>query len=314
MALRGPYIIGLVLLALAGCAAKVVEEPEAVPVRPKSRPAAIAAPVAPSARSMAISQYYAGIQSDLLSRGLLRTDGGGADTPFDDRVLADNFIRIALYDEYVRDDQGFRQVETPGRLRRWTKPVRVGLVFGPSLSAQARAIERARVGSYLARLSRLTGHQIGLAPDHTNFNIFIVNEDERLGLGTAIQKAAPNLSASEVASVENLPRDTYCLVYASSNAASTYTGAFALIREEHPTLLSMACLHEEIAQGLGLQNDSPQARPSIFNDDDEFALLTGMDELMLRILYDPRLSPGMTEAEARPIVQTIATELMASAS
>ena len=35
-----------------------------------------------------------------------------------------------------------------------------------------------------------------------------------------------------------------------------------------------ACVHEEMAQGLGLGNDSETARPSIFNDDEEFALLT----------------------------------------
>ncbi|MEZ5685909.1 MAG: DUF2927 domain-containing protein, partial [Paracoccaceae bacterium] len=45
-----------------------------------------------------------------------------------------------------------------------------------------------------------------------------------------------------------------------------------------------------------------------------FALLTRHDELLLRMLYDPRLTPGMTEAEARPIVQTIAAELMGGES
>lgn len=57
-----------------------------------------------------------------------------------------------------------------------------------------------------------------------------------------------------------------------------------------------------------------RARPSIFNDDEEFSLLTRHDELLLRILYDPRLRPGITEAEARPIVTTIATELMGGES
>jgi hypothetical protein len=69
-------------------------------------------------------------------------------------------------------------------------------------------------------------------------------------------------------------------------------------------------VHEEIAQGLGLPNDSPAARPSIFNDDEEFALLTRHDELLLRILYDERLSPGMEPDEARPIVRRIAEELV----
>jgi len=61
---------------------------------------------------------------------------------------------------------------------------------------------------------------------------------------------------------------------------------------------------------MGLSNDSPDARPSIFNDDEEFALLTRHDELLLQILYDRRLRPGMTEAEAAPIVRRIAGELL----
>jgi len=32
--------------------------------------------------------------------------------------------------------------------------------------------------------------------------------------------------------------------------------------------------------------------------------------LLLRMLYDPRLRPGMTEAEAAPIIRRIAEELV----
>ena len=74
--------------------------------------------------------------------------------------------------------------------------------------------------------------------------------------------------------------------------------------------MRLSCIHEEIAQGLGLANDSPTARPSIFNDDEEFALLTTQDELMLKILYNPALRPGMTESEARPIVESLAARLL----
>jgi len=69
------------------------------------------------------------------------------------------------------------------------------------------------------------------------------------------------------------------------------------------------CFHEEIAQSLGLFNDHPQVRPSIFNDDDEFALLTTHDEYLLRILYDPRLTPGMRADEAMPLVGAIIEDL-----
>ena len=64
-----------------------------------------------------------------------------------------------------------------------------------------------------------------------------------------------------------------------------------------------------MAQALGLLNDGDDIRPSVFNDDEEFALLTRHDELLLRILYDVRLRPGMRPAEASPIVDRIITEL-----
>ena len=69
--------------------------------------------------------------------------------------------------------------------------------------------------------------------------------------------------------------------------------------------MQRACIEEELAQGLGLANDSPYARPSIFNDDDEFATLTSMDAVMLQILYNPRLLPGMTLDQARPFLYEI---------
>ena len=72
--------------------------------------------------------------------------------------------------------------------------------------------------------------------------------------------------------------------------------------------MRQSCVHEELAQGLGLADDSPQARPSIFNDDDEFALLTTHDEELLRLLYSPELVPGMTADQARPIIHRLLAE------
>ena len=63
---------------------------------------------------------------------------------------------------------------------------------------------------------------------------------------------------------------------------------------------------------MGLPNDSPEARPSLFNDSLEFALLTEHDAILLRMLYDPRLRPGMTAAEARPLLPAIAADAQAA--
>lgn len=298
--------------ALAGCGpARQAMAPPA-PVLPAPAPVPAPRPEIPqvSAESRALAAYYAKVQADLLARGMLRTDGGGADTPFTDTMLAEDFIRVALFDEYRRTPAGLVAQETASRLRRWDQPVRVALRFGDSVPPAQRATDTARIASYLARLSAITGHPIALADGGANFFIQVVNEDERRALGPLITATLPELTAPEVAGLINLPRSTYCVVYALSQGASaTYARAFAVIRAEHPDLLRLSCIHEEIAQGLGLANDSPLVRPSIFNDDEEFALLTGQDELMLRMLYDPALHPGMSAAEARPVVRRLATAL-----
>lgn len=305
---------GLMLAAalLAGCAL-----PAAAPLPALSPPPMPPTPAAPeSPESAAARAYYGQVQQALLSQGLLRTDGGGADTPYTDRMLAETFLKIALYDEYLPGSGGqVAGARSSNTLRRWTGPVRVALRFGASVPADQRASDTARVGSYLARLEGVTGHPIRLDDTNPNFFVHIVSEDERRGLGPALQAALPGLGAADLAGITQMPQSTYCAVLAQSRGqGGVYTRAFAVIRAEHPDLLRLSCLHEEIAQGLGLPNDSPRARPSIFNDDEEFALLTGMDEQMLRILYNPALKPGMTEPEARPVVFDLAARMLGGAS
>ncbi len=296
---------GAACIALAACTF-----PGDGPLRPPS-PQGPAAPTpsAPTAKSAAAMMYYAQVQQTLLSQGLLRTDSG-SNVPFTDRMLAENFMRIALYDEYRRGNGGFIREETESRLRRWEVPVRVGLRFGASVPPDRQATDRARIASFLARMAQVTGHPIAIVDTSPNFLIHIVSEDEREALGPKIRAAIPNLGPGDVAGITNMPRTTYCLVYALSEGNSgAYTRAFAVIRAEHPDLLRLSCMHEEIAQALGLPNDSPRARPSIFNDDEEFALLTDHDELLLRMLYSPALRPGMVPSEARPIVESLARRM-----
>lgn len=307
-------LAALALAGLTACTPTTTARGPAAPALPPPQDVAPQAQAETPASAMARA-HYARVQAQLLSQGLLRTDGGGRDTPYTDRMLAENFIRVALFDEYARTNNGPVQRMTTSRLRKWAGPVRVGLRFGASVTPDRRATDTARVASFLQRLSRITGHPIGLDDRAPNFTIQIVSEDERRALGPQIRSALPGLSAGEVAAITDMPRSTYCLVYAVSGPdGATYTRAFAVIRAEHPDLLRLSCIHEEIAQGLGLANDSPTARPSIFNDDEEFALLTRQDELMLRMLYSPALRPGMTEAEARPIVESLATRLLGGES
>ena len=300
---------GLALLALTACETG----PPSTSAKPQSRPAgltapaALPAPVAMSPKSRELAVYYARVQSDLLNRGLLRVDGGGVDTPYSARELAQNFERIAFYDEYTQTGGFVRSTGPAGRLRKWTKPVRMAVEFGDSVPQSQRQSDAAVVAQYAGRLGRITDHPISMSSANPNFYVLIVGEDDRARLIERIREIEPAVDATTLQMIRTLPRSIHCVVaaFAAKSDSYVYNRAIAVIRAEHPDLTRKACVHEELAQGLGLANDSPRARPSIFNDDDEFALLTSHDEELLRLLYNPALTPGMSAEEARPIVQQL---------
>jgi hypothetical protein len=267
-------------------------------------------PPTTSAASEQLRVYYAHTEADLLTRGLLRTDGGGPDTPFTADMLARNFEQIAFFDEYARGQGLERSSGEAGTLRRWSRPVRLAVEFGPSVPQAIRTEDTAIVSDFTARLATITGHPISMANRRTNFHVMVMGEDDRDFLLDRVNTIIPDASTSTLSLFRNLPRSIHCLVVAFSRPDddNDYRTAIALVRAEHPDLLRKSCYHEEISQGLGLANDSPEARPSIFNDDDEFALLTTHDEALLRILYDPRLSIGMPLDQARPIIRILARE------
>jgi len=312
--------IAAIVVSLAGLAGCVAPTPDVAP--PTAAPESVDTPpkrpeaAAPSAESRALAERYARIESDLRARGLLRTDGGGPDAPFDAETLTRNFVRIALYDEFTPVAGRLVARETTSKLRRWEDPVRITPVFGPSVGAAQRETDRATVAALTGRLAEASGHDIATAANGGNMTVFVVSEDERRALAPRLRQEVPGISRELVRTIVDLPPSTFCLMVAFSTdqAPHTYTRAVGVVRAEHPSLLRRSCFHEEIAQGLGLANDSPDARPSIFNDDEEFALLTDHDALLLAILYDDRLAPGMTAREALPIIREIARELAPEAA
>lgn len=284
--------------------------PERVPILRPAAPPPIEAQ--PSDQSIRAALFYRQVENRLLTKGLLRQDGGGLDTPFDAATLSRNFERIALFSEYVQIGGRYVAQQNQAALRRWERPVRIQLHFGDSVDAETRASDTSRVRAYVSRLRRVTGHPISLVNQGGNYHVFVADVDELSNLGPQISAVEPALNRQTISEITSLSQSTYCAVYASSTATSpnAYVSALAIIRAEHPDLMRLSCYHEELAQGLGLANDSPRARPSIFNDDEEFALLTEHDELLLQMLYDDRLRVGMTADVARPIIRQIAEGLI----
>lgn len=309
---NGWAIIGVLLLG--ACASQ-----EQIPVAPPPPIEEVAPPPQPAEQSQAskrIAAYYADLQARQIDQGRMRTDGGGTDAPFDTDDLVTNFERIAFFEEYARGGRLGKASENPNHLIRWTSDIRLHVQTGASLGPEAAIRNKREVATFAARLTRLTGQKITLTDrEHANFLVIFGGYDDTAQTVASVQDFAPDLAPSAMSIVRFPPRDIDCFVITlSPRRDPVYSGAIAYIRGEHPDLFRKACIHEELSQAMGLPNDSPSARPSIFNDDDEFALLTRQDEMMLRILYDPRLRAGMSLPEAHPIITQIAQELIGPSS
>ncbi|SEG81917.1 DUF2927 domain-containing protein [Marinobacterium lutimaris] len=202
--------------------------------------------------------------------------------------IVDSLIEVALRSEYGRD---------PMRLRKWAEPVRVQVehrVGDPALHNEL-------VDAQLSQLADITGHSIRRVNGGGNVELVLLRQTELAAFWR--QKTG-----------EPVPRGALCLARIWTDGQSRIQRALIAIpvdrARERGRLVS--CIVEELTQILGLPNDSEKVFPSIFNDKSTDQLLTGLDLVLLRLLYDPRLEPGMGPDELRSRAKTVLTELTAS--
>ena len=161
-------------------------------------------------------------------------------------------------------------------------------------------------------MSKITNQKIKDSQQNVNIYVVVANQKEIKDLIDEIGSQRPEFDPKRIPVITQLPKDIHCMAMTSmsSEPNSAISSALVIIRNELPDIMRRACIHEEISQSLGLTNDSHFARPSIFNDDDEFATLTEFDKILLQILYDHRLQLGISRKEAAQLVKQIATEII----
>lgn len=267
----------------------------------------------PPALPYNLTDYYSAAEAQIRAAGGMRTDIAPADASFTRDDLARDFMRIALFDEYQTFDGHYVASETPSNLRRFERPVIVSVVNGEASSTATAQRNTELVAQYTSRLAQITGHDIRFAneDERANMVVFFLSRDEQPNYARKLGQyvAAPPYEVEDA--FANSSNDLLCGAFSLSPRRSpdSYRSSIILIKSEHSVAMRNACVHEEMAQALGLTNDSRAARPSIFNDDEEFASLTRHDELLLEILYDPRLAAGMSPAEVRPLLPAIIADI-----
>ena len=254
--------------------------------------------------------YFAEQEASLRAQGRFKTERHPADAPITAERLVRNFNLVAFGSEFDIENGRYvtRARKSGDVLRRWTKPLHYRLL------GRVTVRDEGDVAEFAERLSQATGLSIQPAGDDATANLEIrfLGPDERRRLGDRLEDGPLAELFGIWARTPQWPCAGEFYYQRPPNAeANEITYATIYIRDEVRGLYRKSCIEEEMSQVLGLGRDDASVRPSIFNDDEEFALLTRHDTMLLRILYDHRLRPGMSPVEALPTVRRIATELAA---
>lgn len=201
------------------------------------------------------------------------------------QYILKSFEEIALKNEYKK---------TQKRLLKWQHPIRYQFKY-KYLKPNKLVVNL--FTTHLKHLADITGLDIQPADktNKANFTIYLTIDKH---YGEVIHRYTQS-------NVKNIQRDSHCMGNFKTNQHSEITQAEVILPVDHDYSrgLLVSCVVEETTQVLGLPNDASWVNPSIANDDSKIELLTGLDYILLKLLYNPEMKAGMTKKQSRKILK-----------
>ncbi|MFD1695341.1 DUF2927 domain-containing protein [Roseibium aestuarii] len=184
----------------------------------------------------------------------------------------------------------------PYQVKKYTRPVRF-YVHNP-----ARIDRRPTVQAFLRQLeSKISGIEVELAesPESANFEIFVVDRADYL---TTVREQVYRKASADAPG--------RCLVRVVSGRDGIKRSTSVIVSDEGEFIFRR-CMVEETLQGLGPMNDDTSLTHSVFNDESRHNRFTAFDRLLLNMLYDPRIRPGMSRKDTDALLPLILRDLRA---
>ncbi|MAA96807.1 MAG: hypothetical protein CMN87_13995 [Stappia sp.] len=130
-------------------------------------------------------------------------------------------------------------------------------------------------------------------PAEANFHVYVVDRDQYTDV---VRRSIYKDSRADAPG--------RCMVRVVSDSSGISQSAAVIVSDEGDFLFRR-CMVEEILQGLGPMNDDPSLSHSVFNDKSRHSRFTSFDRMLLNMLYDSRIKPGMRPDVVRPMLPSI---------
>ena len=180
-------------------------------------------------------------------------------------------------------------------LRKWNKPLRIYVEH----QIGDQPLHDQLLDAHISQLVKITTFDISRVKNKSEANVYYYFTK---------QSILPSLVQNELdQSVVEYLHGAICLANVKTDKGNNIISAHIFIPVDQARMHGklVACIVEELTQSLGLIRDSDLVFPSIFNDKTRNALLTGLDEILLRLLAEDTVKAGMSREELEPILHSI---------
>ena len=209
-------------------------------------------------------------------------------TLFSNDEIAEGFFKTAFHAELQFD----RKVE---RIRKFDGPVRV-------LVINRDAPERtADIAAIVADIRKHVDHlDLAITADPKSANVVVT----LVRRGDVAQTIRARYGAGEAKRIQDLLHPE-CLSGIARDRTYRIRRAEVILPVDVPEFGFYDCAYEELLQALGILNDDGSVPWTMFNDDVQMGFFDVYDQYLLNILYDPRVRPGMTQAEVTRLLPDV---------
>ena len=218
---------------------------------------------------------------------------------FTDAEIADGFFKTAFGAE-------FRITGRSDRIRKYDGPVRV-YVDGRAKIGRNVPDRRSQVAEVVADIGARVDHlDIAMAKAREDANVIVTLVRDR-NLARTIREFYGRDRARQI----EHSLAPQCLSGFRKDETFRITHSDVILVVDAGDFVFYDCLYEELLQALGPINDTDTVRWTMFNDAVHMGFFDVYDQYILNILYDPRIRPGTTVAEATALLPKVMPDVRA---
>jgi hypothetical protein len=211
---------------------------------------------------------------------------------FTNAEIIDGFMKTAFGAEY-------HLAGRVDRIRKFDKPARI-FITGPQ-----GADRRKQLATVVSDIGRhIPNIDIAITDNRNDANVIVTFVKDH-DLDKAIRKFYGADNARDI----RRSLDPQCLSGFRKNDKYEIEHSEVILAIDAGDFVFLDCAYEELLQSLGPINDTDSVPWTMFNDDVSMGFFDIYDQYIMNILYDPRLKPGMTVAEVRPLLPDILVDV-----